>query len=86
MHGGHMRRWIERHDQALRHVTDGLRIVDRQYAVIARKKGLGHDTTLSEALLAEFEQAIFEIDLARSVASSMGARARRKDCSSGKLR
>jgi hypothetical protein len=59
--------WIERHEQAKRHVEDGQRVVDRQRTLIARQKVLGHDTQMSERLLAAFErsQVIFESDLAR---------------------
>jgi hypothetical protein len=51
---------------ALRHVESGRRIVDRQRALVARRKALGVNTDVSESLLEAFKrsQAIFEDDLA----------------------
>ncbi len=62
-----MRAWIERHEEAKRHVADGQRVIDRQRDLIGRQKALGCDTSRSEELLAAFErsQAIFESDLVR---------------------
>ena len=47
--------WTERLEEALRHVTNGQRLIDQQRDIIKRMKALGRDTTQSEKLLAEFE-------------------------------
>jgi hypothetical protein len=62
-----MRTWKDRRAEAARHVTSGNRIIERQRALIARRKALGENTEQSESLLTAFErsQAIFEADLRR---------------------
>jgi hypothetical protein len=64
-----MHTWDKRHTQAERHVADGLGVIDRQHALIARQKVLGLSTTQSEALLSVFErsQAMLEDDLQRLI-------------------
>ena len=59
--------WEERHRQAEQHVLQGRQTIERQRTLIVRQKGLGQNTTASEAVLASFErsQANFEADLAR---------------------
>ena len=62
-----MGHWEDRHEQALRHVLRGRIIIERQRALIERRKALGADTKQSEELLDRFEasQVIFEEDLHR---------------------
>jgi hypothetical protein len=55
--------------QAMRHVAEGRRIVDRQRALVARLKEAGLDANAAEDLLAQFERtlAVFEDDLAAAI-------------------
>ena len=62
-----MRSLSERIDMARRHTAAGLIIIERQRAVIDRRRNLGEDVSSAEELLARFEQSqtIFEDDLDR---------------------
>ena len=62
-----MRTWLERYEEAARHVVTGRNVLARQRTLIERLKSKGHDTAWFEAGLTLFErsQAIFEDDLER---------------------
>jgi hypothetical protein len=61
--------WEDRYEQAHRHVTNGLYVIERQRILIERQKSLSADTKRSEELLSQFErsQVIFEEDLDRII-------------------
>lgn len=62
-----MRSWLERYEEAVRHVTAGRTVLARQRSVIERLKSHGQDASWFEEGLRLFErsQAIFEEDLER---------------------
>jgi uncharacterized protein YciI len=61
------RSWLERYQEANRHVASGREVIRRQRDLIDRKKAHGRTTDDAEDLLAVFErtQTIFEDDLTR---------------------
>jgi hypothetical protein len=61
------RPWVDRYQEARRHVVSGREVIRRQRDLIDRKKAHGRTTDDAEDLLAVFErtQTIFEDDLTR---------------------
>jgi len=55
----------DRRTMAEHHLQEGRRTFARQRELVARQRALGQDTTVSDALLVEFERSliVFEQDL-----------------------